>query len=85
MRVTTRAPRSALQDRRLAVTGFLLVLLLAMVHAIWPTPGLAATTSQAAAAPQAQMQAGAQAFASGDFAEALRQWSLAASGYEAAG
>jgi CHAT domain-containing protein len=85
MRVKTLALRGGSQDRHRAAYGGLLLLLAALLFAAWPAPGRAAATTQAAVAPQAQMQAGARAFTSGDFGEALRQWSLAASGYEKAG
>jgi CHAT domain-containing protein len=85
MMVTVLDVRDARQRRRSALAGLLLVLLAALTYAAWPPQVRAANAPHAAVSPQEQMQAGASAFRGGDFGEALRQWSLAASGYEATG
>src|SRR5687767_1073776 len=45
---------------------------------------LSAVPAAATAAPEQQMQAGAQSFRAGNFQHALEQWTLAAAAYEAA-
>jgi len=60
-------------------------LLLSLLFVTLPLQGHAAAAAQAVAAPQEAMQAGARAFSSGDFTQALGHFSSAASAYEAAG
>jgi CHAT domain-containing protein len=60
-------------------------LLLSLLFLTLPLQSQAAAATQSVVAPQEAMQAGARAFSSGDFTQALGHWSVAASGYEAAG
>lgn len=85
MRVIALELRDVRHGRRYAFADWLSVLLLAFICAAAPMQARASNAPQAAVTPQEQMQAGARAFSAGDFGEALRQWSRAASGYETAG
>jgi len=58
-----------------------LALLVWLVCVAWLVPG----TAGAAPDPEAEMKAGAQSFRMGDFTQALKHWTDAASAYEAAG
>jgi tetratricopeptide (TPR) repeat protein len=76
---------SALQRQRRAIADTLLALLLSLVCAAWPAMVHSQATTRAAPAPDVEMKSGTQAFRRGDFTQALKHWSAAASAYEATG
>lgn len=78
MNTQALALAGALRRHRLTLC-FLLSLLVSLPGA-WP-----ATSHGATPAPDQQMQAGMQAFQVGDFQQALKHWTVAASAYQAAG
>lgn len=85
MNVNSFGRGGAFTRRRRTRIDTLRVFLVALLCVAWPASSHAAAAARAVVAPEAQMQAGMQAFRAGDFTQALSQWSAAASGYEAAG
>ena len=73
------------QHYQSSVASQLLALLASLLCFACPVPGLAEATADSAAATEAQMQAGTQSFARGDFAQALEHWTAAANAYQTAG
>lgn len=74
--MNTFKPGNALARCRRGISRFLIPFLVSLLYAAWPAQ---------AAASQEEMQAGVRSFRNGDFTQALKHWSAAASAYEAAG